>query len=211
MKFILYILFLLLAISTSANSQNYMIKAYYDSDSLKIEWNNFLNNPSSENALKVYDLLPAIGHVRKKDSDLELEENIYKNLKIIEKEIYKENQNCIKLAFRLFTISDGAFSEVLNIILGKLININPEIFLQELKTHYHLVSLTHLVSNFRPEYVDDFPKQLVETERRIAALKSVNIKDLLDYKEKSIEELTKNKQSLQSLISNIKNGNITFH
>jgi len=174
---------------SSNYAQNYLIKAYYDSDKLNSAWEKYKTDPSEENALTVYNLLPEKGVVQKEDSNLELNEDIFQNLNIVENQIIQEQPNSIKLAFRLFSISDGAFSEVLYMIIGKLIRINPELFLTELKEHFHLVSLIHLLSNYGPEYWDDINKMTNETEKRIDALKGVSNRELLILRDQCIEEL----------------------
>jgi hypothetical protein len=169
------------------NCQNYLIKAHYDSVELKKAWINYKYNQSEENALKVYNLLPEKGHVGGVDSDRDLEEQIYQNLNIVYSQILNKNKNSIKLAFRSYTISDGAFTEELDIILGDLINIDPKLFLLELKTHLHLVYLSGLTCNFN--YEEDLTKLVLEADKRIKSLESVNDSALIDTRDKCLKEL----------------------
>jgi hypothetical protein len=186
MKTVAITLLLVMGIISYANAQNYMTRSYYDSGQLSSEWNNYVNDPSEGNALKVYNLLPEKGHVRKEDSDLDLEKKIYKNLTIIENRINQKKGNSVKLAFRLFTISDGAFTEELCIMLGHLIRLDPSLFLTELKEHYHLVHLPVLLCNYGPDYWDSQDKVKIETQERIKFLEMVQNKGLNDLREECI-------------------------
>lgn len=189
MKSLINIFIFFLVFASFTNGQNYLIKAYYDADKLEYEWNIFISNPTEETALKVYNLLPEKGHVRKEDNDLILEENIFQNLNILEKQILEENKNSIKLAFRLFTISDGAFTDELNIILGQLIKLNPELFLIELNEYNHLVILGGLLCNYGPEYYDSKTNCKMETEERINKLSTIEKDELIKIRDKCIEVL----------------------
>ena len=199
MKKILFTLVLTLGILYSANAQNYLIKASYDSEKLNTAWNNYIQNPLGENALKVYNLLPKKGQVRKEDADLNLQNKIYNNLKIVETQILYGDKNNIKLAFRLFTISDGAFSEWLQEMLGESINHNPKIFLTELKEHSHLFeNFDSLVGNFSEEFADNLGKQITETKKRIESLKTIKDSELSTVKNRSLESLGKKLKALES-------------
>lgn len=192
MKSLLITLSFTLGFIFCSNAQNYLIKAYYDSDKLSSEWDNYIVNPSGENALKVYNLLPEKGHVGKEDSSLELEQRMYNNLKILETQILRGNKNNIKLAFKLKTISDGAFTEWLQQMLGQTINLYPKLFLTELKEHNHLFeNFDSLVGNFGEEYADNLEKQKTEIKKRIESLKTINIPQLSKVKNKCLESLEK--------------------
>lgn len=201
MKKLIFTIFFTFGFIFCSNAQNYLIKAYYDSDKLSAEWGNYTENPSSENALKVYNLLPKKGHVRKEDSNIELNNLIYENLNIISNQILQGDKNNVKLAFRLFTISDGAFSEELQIMLGQLVKINPELFLTELKEHFHLIDrLGSLVCNYGSEFVDNRTKQKAETDERIIKLKTIEKTELIKTRDKCLTELSKKLKMLNNLI-----------
>ena len=98
------------------------------------------------------------------------------------------------MAFRLYTISDGAFTEELDIILGVLINIDPKLFLLELKTHLHLVYLSGLTCNFN--YEENVAKSVIEADKRIKSLKSINDNELIETRDKCIKELNNFKKEI---------------
>lgn len=166
----------------------------YATDSTTVEdkivqaWQRYVKSSSSANAHTVYDLLSSVDHHKFNIQTQLFEEN----LSILERRVITSNRNSVRLAFLLFTVSDGDFSEELDIMLGKLIRLNPNLFLQELKAHREIVArIDALVGNFGPEFVDKEEDQKKEAELRIAALKSVRKKELADVKDECVRALEK--------------------
>jgi len=114
-------------------------------------WDKYIGQPTHENSAKVYEQLPG-NTLGKNLPDQRLTNKIFETWSQVSKGIASGDKDVIKIGFRLFTIADGAFQEDLGADLGKLIVINPKLFLQELKNHRHLVvSLDGLVGNYGEE------------------------------------------------------------
>ncbi len=155
----------------------------------EMTWNKYMGQPTHENAVKVYRQLP--DKVMGKDlPDERLTNKIFEDWDKIGKKISTGNKDAIQIGFKLFTIADGAFQEDLGIDLGRLIVINPKLFLQELRSHRHLiVSLEGLVGNYGEEFVDQKELQLKETEKRIKSLETVNDSALASARTECLKEL----------------------
>jgi hypothetical protein len=158
-------------------------------------WENYMDYPSSENADKVYNLLPAQGHfnyTHEHQEEDETSELIYSNLKMLERQIYSSDRHAVKLGFRLFTIADGGFAEYLDDILGSLIRINPRLFLEELKENRDIImGLDGLLGNFGDPYVDRMKAHDLEASLRVKALRSVKDKSLKSLRDECIRTLEK--------------------
>lgn len=154
----------------------------------------YLSDPSEKNAEGVINSLPKSGHVKFSNSKRELEifNFVYDNLETVERQVYAKNKLSTRLAFCLMSISDGGFSDDLNIILGRLINIDPQLFLKELKLRENeIVRYDALLGNTGPELVDRPQDECKELRKRINSLQSVNQKELLNIRNRCIEELNR--------------------
>lgn len=170
---------------------------------LETAWKEYIEYPSSENALKVYSLLPEriiTLEERKKfwDNFIKISNIIFDNLNfsILEYEIYAGERNAVKVAFRLYSIADGANDEILTMILTNLIRIHPKLYLEELKVHMHSEPIKELgwpVGYMGGIFVDRFKAQDLERKLRIKALESVKDKELMEIRDKCIEILQKRK------------------
>lgn len=188
MKTLIQIIFLTISLISFVNAQE-PNENYFDNDKLNLAWENFMSSPNEENAMIVSSCLPKNGHVKKENMNLELQETIYQNLPILENEIIKGRQNSMTLGFRLLTISDGAFSEEIYIMLGNSINTHPKLLLSTLQQNSDLVSLRHLLCNYGADYWDNKSKTLTETENRIEMLKKVEQENLINIRNQCISEL----------------------
>jgi hypothetical protein len=166
-----------------------------------VDWNDlfnafktYLSDPSDKNAERVINFLPKTGHVKFSGSKREFEvfDFIYQNLETVGRQVYAKKKLSTRLAFRLMSISDGAFSEELDIILGRLINIDPLLFLKELKLRENeIVRYDALLGNTGEEFVDRPQDECKELRKRIDSLQSVNDKDLIQIRNRCIKELKK--------------------
>lgn len=149
-------------------------------------WPNYQSTPTSDNAYKVYVLLPLELY-----QEVKINTRIFEDsLTILEKQVLLCDTNSIKLAFRLHTIADGSFGETLDITLGKLIRINPTLFLMLLQEHRKfIVRLDCLLGNFGMDYVDKYAEQKREIQLRIKSLKKIKHKGLEKVKKECISEL----------------------
>jgi hypothetical protein len=111
---------------------------------------------------------------------------------VLEGEIYSGNPNAVKLGFRLFTISYGAFEVGLNKILGSLIAFNPRVFLEELGAHRGLFpSLEPVLGSYLRDIPDDAVARDLEKKLRIKSLESVEDKPLKSLRSECIKILKK--------------------
>jgi len=152
-------------------------------------WDNYLIKPTHDNSIKAYNLLP--DKVMGGDyPDGGQTGRIFSRIDQLDKLVQQGDRDALGLAFKLFTIADGEYAEGLQIEIGKLINVNPKLFLQELKNHRRLiVSLDGLVGNLGQDYVDEFERQTKEKEKRIKSLNKVSDKDLTIVRDECLKEL----------------------
>jgi hypothetical protein len=95
----------------------------------------YFSDPTSENALELYKALPET-QVRGDRDGKEFRDVFYffdAHLDLIRHQVLLADRNAVKVAVRLWTISDGAFSEVLSEVLGDLIQVDPKMFIEEIR------------------------------------------------------------------------------
>lgn len=155
-------------------------------------WNAYFIAPSEDGAGKMLALLP------EKEKILDIKDgfasinSISEHLGVLEGEIYSGNPNAIKLGFRLYTISYGAFEVGLIKILGNLIAFNPRMFLQELGENRALFpNLEPLLGSYLRDTQEDEVARELERKLRIKALESVEEKPLKSLRNECIKVLKK--------------------
>ncbi len=163
----------------------------YAADTIRVQdvlvraWLTYTSNPSSRNAKVIYQILSSEdfhGPVKSKAFE--------GGLSVLAREIEKSHRDAVKVAFRLYSVSDGHFGEELAIMLGTLIRRNPTLFLQEFKIHRDIVTrVDALVGNLGPQFVDQLDAQRKEIHRRITALRSVQDSSLAGVQAECIEQL----------------------
>lgn len=149
------------------------------------------NRPNRSNTLKVYDYLSGYHTSNKRTDTLGLSKTFelaWAQTGILEQQVYSGKRYAVKLCFKMFTIADGAFAEDLDIILTKLIKINPKLFLQELIVHRNLFGSGLGFQNYGQEFVDcsDLARQK-ETQKHIRALESVKDSSLIEIRNEMIK------------------------
>ena len=82
------------------------------------------------------------------------------------------DRRAVATLFSLYPASDGAVTEDIDIVLGRVAQAHPVLFLEELKAHRPALECSN-VSNLGEEFVDQFDKQLLELRARRDALASV--------------------------------------
>ncbi|WP_329743343.1 hypothetical protein [Dyella sp. A6] len=100
------------------------------------------------------------------------------------------NRTAVRTVFSLNT--DGASAEAQDIVLGKLIKVNPKMFLEELQRSQFAgckLCMPGLLGNLGYDYVDHPAAQLRELRARKAALLTVHNKPLLQLRNKCIAAL----------------------
>jgi hypothetical protein len=160
-------------------------------------WEKYLKEPTPENAGK-------IKKVEYSSAD-ERENNLLRDLYLLEIQVISSDREAGRLAFRLISEAEGHYGEMLCIMLGRLIRIDPKLFLEELKNHRNLIlSLGHLVGNFGPEYVDRLEAGLYEARMRIVALKKINDPPLLRIRDECIAILIEDISNTNRIIKELK-------
>lgn len=163
-----------------------------DWKALEETWNAYYIAPSEEGAQKMLSLLPGNVKIMEIKDGFLVINSIYDHLGVLEGEIYSGNPNAVKLGFRLFTISYGAFEVGLNKILGSLIAFNPRMFLEELGAHRDLFpSLEPVLGSYLRETPDDAVARELEKKLRIKSLESVEDKPLKPLRNECIKILKK--------------------
>ena len=123
---------------------------------LEEAWNAYYLAPSEEGAQKMLNLLPGSVKIMDIKDGFLVINSIYDHLGVLEGEMYSGNPNAVKLGFRLFTISYGAFEVALNKILGSLIAFNPRMFLEELEAQRGLFpSLDPILGSYLRDIPND--------------------------------------------------------
>jgi len=159
---------------------------------LEEAWNAYYIAPSEEGAQKMLGLLPGNVKIMEIKDGFLLINSIYDHLGVLEGEIYSGNPNAVKLGFRLFTISYGAFEVGLNKILGSLIAFNPRLFLEELGAHRDLFpSLETVLGSYLRDIPNDAVARDLEKKLRIKSLESVEDKPLKSLRNECIKILKK--------------------
>lgn len=163
-----------------------------DAGNLGKAWQEYMTNPGSETAGKVYDLLPDGVMNLEIKLQVEVRDQINQGINVLESQIVAGDQNSLKLAFRLFTIADPPLIEALAITLGNFMQFNTRSFLQELKTHKHLVpDLSIILCSFQRTLVDDKPGQELEKKIRQKALDGNEDEDLKEIKKECLKAIKK--------------------
>lgn len=133
-------------------------------------WEDYLNKPTPDRAKKVVDITYAKDHPTQ-ETELDL--------MLLEVQILSRDREAVRLGFRLRSKLDGAFAENNDIALGRLIRIDPKLFLRELnRAGLNQPRLDSLVGNPGPEYVDRLGAEEYEINRRVKALQSVSEPEL---------------------------------
>ncbi len=157
----------------------------------------YVNYPSSENANRVTNALPK-EHAPWGESSPSspASQYIYEGhrFSMLEHQVGAAHVESVRLAFRLFSISDGGFTEDLQIVLGKLIRPSPKLFLEELDRS--AISNSYydglLMSNGYA-LVDRREAQCLEAENKIEALNSVTDSKLSNIKQTAISIIEKHR------------------
>ncbi len=129
-------------------------------------WERYTTQPTSKKAAAVTELAYS-------DKTDDLQRVVY-DLMLLEVQVTASDPEAVALAFRLLRKSDGHVGELLDQMLGRLIRINPRLFLQALQRHRAaVVGLDGLVGNFGDAYVDREVAHAYERDQRVAALLTV--------------------------------------
>jgi hypothetical protein len=165
-------------------------RIYLDMTNLGKAWDEYTTNPNKDTALKLYELLPPGKGPQEVELQVDVRDNIFSKLNILESQIYSGERNALKVAFRLFGIADGEMKKALVKIIGYLLRFDTKLFLEELLIHETLVpDLGQLVCSFQLASPDDKAHQELERNIRLKSLGYIEDKELKDIKKKCIKIL----------------------
>ncbi len=163
-----------------------------DWNGLDEAWKAYYTEPSEAGAERMLSLLPGNSKILDIKDGFLVINAIFDHLGVLEGEMYSGNPNAIKLGFRLFTISYGAFEVGLNKIVGSLIAFHPGLFLEELTAHRNLFqTLDPILGSFLRDVPEDPVAQDLERKLRIKALETVADKALKSLRNECIKVLKK--------------------
>ena len=150
----------------------------------------YANYPSSENANRASSALP-LEHAQwgEHSPASRSSEFIYDSsqFSMLSHQVAVGHSESVRLAFKLFSISDGAFTEDLQVILGGLVRSHPELFLRELiDSSISQIYFDGLVLNDGAAFVDRLAAQCLEARRKADALNTVSDGEFAESKERLI-------------------------
>jgi hypothetical protein len=161
-------------------------------DNLGQFWQEYISTPGQATAIKVYDALPDGMGITEVELQTEVRELIFKNLNVLETQVYRGERYSLRVAFRLFTIADSELETSLVKIIGYLLRFNTKLFLEELSTHENLVpDLDRLVCYFQLNNPEDKAQQRLEKNICMKSLGYVQDKGLKAIKKKCLRILKK--------------------
>ena len=145
-------------------------------------WERYLSQPTPENAKRVTRIAYSGDQLDPGQTEIDLQ--------LLAVQVVSSDTQAVRLAFRLRSQADGHLGETIDIVLGRLIRVNPNLFLTALRDQAHpIVRLDSLVGNFGPEYIDNDTAQRYEAERRRAALLTVANHNLVTTRDECLAEL----------------------
>ena len=146
-------------------------------------WERYATIPTSENARGVTLLEYSSKNPDFADEVRRTEEDVM----LLEVQVLSSDTEAVDLAFRLREKADGHIAEMLDEMLGRLIRINPRLFLQSLLRHRSvLTDGAGLVGNFGYPFVDREQAQGYERDLRVAALLTVKEPALLRLRDECV-------------------------
>jgi hypothetical protein len=183
MRIILAISLFSFSISCSAQNDKW--------DKFESAFEYYLANPTHANALNAYNLFPDLIETKDYPSKA-ISECIMYTTNELETIIAKGDRDALRLGFRLYKISDGAYQESLDWTIGGLIIDNPILFLEELNNYRHsFCDLYGLVGNNGPESYGNDKIYWGLTEKKIESLKKINIPELNNLRKECLEYLSR--------------------
>ncbi len=162
-----------------------------------VAWKAYIAHPTSANALRIARTLPYPNHVAYSNSTDEQEalDTMEKGFLTLHGRTVAGDSQSVRLAFRLFSVTDGDYSEGLDWILGETVRTQPIMFLDQLNQHPEMFAdsdytkLGYLVGSLGDSFEDDREGRNVEIRNRIKALRKVKREELLFLRDKCISML----------------------
>ena len=144
---------------------------------LKLAWKAYRAEPTPRNAEHLYRLLPS---KHRADMDPELFMEFWGSLEWLEPRIMRGDKWATRIAFRFHAVSDAAFAEDLDEMLGRMIRPQPVLFLQELSANRESYEdIGDIVLSYGTDaYASSATPEkdyLAELEERLATLRSLKL------------------------------------
>jgi hypothetical protein len=155
----------------------------------------FQEKASPETSARVRTLLPQEGRIKFDDSTQAraAREALNDVLPVLEAQVEAVDRDAIRLALNLIGVTETPISESLDVIVGRLITTDAQVFLQELlrwRTQLTPRALGQLVGTLGNEYTEqDHAAVCAEIQRRIDALLTVSEAVLMEARDQCINEL----------------------
>jgi hypothetical protein len=152
-------------------------------------WTAYCLNPTPENAAKVQSAkTPGIDN-----------QEFDARLRILEDQVLCSDVEAIRLVYRLKKEPDGAYGETLSQMLGRLIRINPRLFLEELARHRPQVGdrLPWILCSIGPAYADRVAAKRYVLRSRLAAIETVDVPELGKLRDECGAELKRGIENLE--------------
>ena len=143
-------------------------------------WERFTVRPTSENAR-------AVREMEYSDKTIDLQRIEY-DLMLLEVQVTASDPEAVDLAFRILEKSNSHVAELLDEMIGRLIRINPRLFLRAAQRHRAVVD-GWLVGNFGEAYVDREIAHAYERDKRVGALLTVKETALAQVRDECIKLL----------------------
>ena len=116
--------------------------------------------------------------------------------------IIQRNSFAISLGFQIRSLAVGPIAEELEVLLGGLINYNPELFLSELNANRVNLGNRQLpIFNLGDEFVDEFELMIKEVDRRIESFSGVTNIELISRRDECITALEDYKLRLAEILN----------
>ncbi len=159
-------------------------------------WERYLELPTPERAAKVETASYT-------DSEAS-SQRLLDDFALLEVQVLSRDAEAVHLAFRLRRESDGVAGEILDIMLGRLIRIDPQLFLSGLQRaraqgSAPVTRLDALLGNHGSVFVDRIAAQAFETERRIEALLGVDDPALRELRDLCVAKLREDEELYRSI------------
>jgi hypothetical protein len=171
-------------------------------EKLKTAYAAYVKNPSTRNAKKVCGIVPECANPPAEtpisayvespgvQAQVDADDYIMAHLDVLEKRMKSGDRASFNLAYQLYTISDGEFSEDLAEMLDKPIHSNPQLFLEELQENQAGLQQTgrfeDLLTFMGTQFADQAGQPLKEYQSRIRALRQVRKPGLKALRDKCI-------------------------
>ncbi len=144
-------------------------------------WEEYLNNPTSDNAIRVNRVEYTTGKIPRNYGYWEPDLDILRN------QVLGGDSEAFRLAFRLLRNSDGGLREELTAILSHSIRPHPQFFLAQMSDlKPNETELRSILMMPGLEYVDRDQARIYELGMRRKALSSVSTKALLPLRERCL-------------------------